>query len=196
MNSLSSFRRGILGLTLTDLLVSTAISSVIALGMFTAISSLQRCAAASNHFAQSQLQQSRILDYIALDLRRAQTVSVDTLKDGSKRLNLAIPDYYDAGGNARDAVIQNGGIAYGSSNVLISYYKVDGAVYRSAGGTQTELATDVEQFIINFTDSGKQTIGVSISFVPRFQFSSTGAASVRDGTAAYATTLLRNKRIQ
>ena len=56
------------------------------------------------------------------------------------------------------------------------------------------LATDVEQFVFDFTDSGEQAIGVSVSFVPRFQFSPSSSQSLRDGTTVFSTTLLRNKR--
>jgi hypothetical protein len=178
-----------------DLLVSTAVTAVLAAGMFTAISTLQRSAAAANHHVKSQLTQSRLLDYISRDLRRALTVNVDTYQ-GSARINLTIPDYYDVAGRPREAEILNGGINYGGEGVPVSYYKVGGTVFRSAREVKTTLATDVERFEINFADSGKQTVGVSITFVPRFQFNTANAASSREGTATHATTLLRNKRIQ
>ena len=65
---------------------------------------------------------------------------------------------------------------------------------RRLNGKDETLATDVNQFIMDFTDGGEQAISVSVSFVPRYQFSGLGAQSLRDGTATYATTLLRNKR--
>lgn len=56
------------------------------------------------------------------------------------------------------------------------------------------LATDVQQFVFDFTDDGEQAISVSISFVPKFQFSARDTQSLRLATTTYATTLLRNKR--
>jgi Tfp pilus assembly protein PilW len=192
--SITSMRSGT---AMPELLISTAITSVIIAGMMTATLALQKSASASYHHARSQLQQARLIDYIARDLRRALTVKVDTFQ-GAERLSLTIPDYYDSTGAARDPSIANGGIIYGSSggSVPVSYYKSGGAVYRKVNDRPTTLATDVQQFNFDFTDDGQQAIGVSISFVPRYQFRARDTQSLREGTTTYATTLLRNKRVQ
>lgn len=80
-----------LGAVLAEMLISAAITTVITAGLMTAIVALQKSAAASYHHARSQLQQARLIDYIARDLRRALTVNVDTF-EGAERLNLTIPD--------------------------------------------------------------------------------------------------------
>ena len=59
--------------------------------------------------------------------------------------------------------------------------------------TLTPLATDVSDFQLTFKDL-KQSIQVSITFIPKYQFSTKTQGSARDGTATYTTTLLRNKR--
>jgi len=51
----------------------------------------------------------------------------------------------------------------------------------------------VSDFQLTIQDLG-QSISMSVTFVPKFQFSSTNRASVREGTATYSTVLLRNKR--
>jgi hypothetical protein len=187
-------RSSVRAFTISGLLVSTAITTTVAAGMFTAVMAIQKSTAASYHHIRSQIQQARLIDYIARDLRRALTVNV-TSTQGGETLNLTIPDYYDASGAARDPVISNGGIVYGSTTgVPISYFKSAGKVLRRANGRDEVLATDVEQFHFDFTDDGKQSIGVSINFVPRYQFSNANAEALRDGTTTYSTTLLRNKR--
>jgi hypothetical protein len=193
MKLLPFFRRA-WGLTLPDLLVSVAVSGVLAAGMLTTISAIQRSSAAANHHAKSQVQQARLIDYISRDLRRALSVTVDTYQ-GSERLSLKIPDYYDAAGVPREPVIDKGNVRYGDagSGVQISYYRSGDTVYRSVNGTPTVLATDLDKFKIDYTDDGKQAVTVAINFVPRFQFDQSSNAG-RENTTAYATTLLRNKR--
>lgn len=179
---------------LTDLIISTAITATLAAGMLTAVVALQKSTAASHHHIRSQIQQARLIDYIARDLRRALTVNVGS-SSGGETLNLTIPDYYTSSGTPQDPVITNGGITYGdSAGIPISYFKKDSQVLRRANGVDEVLATDVDQFHFDFTDEGKQTISVAISFAPRYQFSGTSGEYVREGTTTYATTLLRNKR--
>lgn len=182
------------GAVLPDLMMSTALTLVLAAGMLASIVTLKKSAAASYHHTRSQAQQARLIDYIARDLRRAVTVSVDSF-EGNERLNLTIPDYYAASGAPRDPIIQNGGITYsGGAGVPITYYKSGDKVFRTVRGAPTTLATDVQQFHFDFTDSGEQSVSVAITFVPRFQFSVRDSQTLREGTRAYATTLLRNKR--
>jgi hypothetical protein len=181
--------------SMPDLLVGTAVSSVIAGGMLTTISALQRTSSASLHHAQSQIQQARLVDYISRDLRRAVSVNVDTF-EGSERLTVKIPNFYDPAGQPREPVIDGGGVLYGDSGseVTIIYHVHGDKVYRSVNGHGTIVANDVTSFKIDFTDSGKQAVTVAISFVPRYQFNRSNAETNRDSTTAYATTLLRNTR--
>jgi hypothetical protein len=179
--------------TIPDLLVGATVCAVLTGGMFTAISALRKTARASDHHAHSQIQQSRLVDYISRDLRRALKVSVDAYA-GSERLNLTIPDYYDPTGGPREPVIDGGGVVYGTGNVAITYYKSGDSVYRTVNGASTVLASGLEKFVIDFTDDGHQAVTVGVTFVPKYQYDSERAAATRAGTATFATTLLRNKR--
>jgi hypothetical protein len=183
------------GISLPDLVVSTAVTAVLAAGMMVTITTLQKSAAASLHYAENQVRQARVLDYIARDLRRALSVAVDTV-NGSERITVTIPDYYGSDGRARDPLIVGSGISYGSADtsVPVSYYQRGGTFYRSAKNVETVLATDVADFVADFTDSGKQTVTVKITFIPRYRFGGGQTSALREGTAATVTTLLRNKR--
>lgn len=189
------YRASEAGITIADLIVSTAITAVISAGMLTAITTLQKSAAASQHYSESQVRQARILDYVARDLRRALSVAVDTTA-GGERITVNIPDYYDTEGRPREPIIAGSGIAYGAAgaSIPISYYRRAGTFYRNVNGTENALATNVDDFDADFTDSGKQTVSVKITFTPRYRFSGKEVSTLREGTAASATTLLRNKR--
>jgi hypothetical protein len=126
---------------------------------------------------------------MSLDLRRALTVSTS-----ENQLSLTIPDFYGTDGEPRMPMIQGSSAVYGSSAPSISYYKQGATIYRREGSTVTAVASDVADFQLVFTDNG-QSISVSVTFEPRFQLSSREWANVRDGTAAFSTTLLRNKRL-
>lgn len=190
-NKFSSLR----GVSIVELVVSTAVTSLLAAGMLVGIVTVQRSAKAAQHHAKSQVEQSRLLDYVCRDLRRALTVMVDT-HEGTQRIQITIPDFYDTDGQPRDPVISSGSVFYGdrANPVRVAYYKSGSVIYRSVNDIPYPLATDVEDFVPSFTDDGKQVVGVSVSFVPRFQLNQRDVSSLRLGTAAYAKTLLRNKR--
>jgi hypothetical protein len=185
------------GVTMVELVVSTAVTSLLAAGMMVGVVTVQRSSKAAQHHAKSQVEQTRLLDYVCRDLRRALTVSVDTF-EGAQRIKITITDFYAADGKPRDPVIANGSVYYGdkSNPVRVAYYKSGSTIYRSVNDVPSPLAVDVEDFVPSFTDDGKQVVGVSVSFVPRFQLNQRDVSSLRLGTATYAKTLLRNKREQ
>nr|MDQ3622347.1 hypothetical protein [Verrucomicrobiota bacterium] len=128
---------------------------------------------------------------MALDLRRALSVtpSVDSL-------TLTIPDYYvtdpDTGKQTpREPAMKSGLATYGDP-ITVSYFKRGNTIYRQEGVPETALATDVEDFTMNFEDSGR-SIFASITFAPKFAVSGQASAEARKGTAVFITTLLRNK---
>ena len=198
----SSRFRSVTAATLVEVSIAAAISITLA-GMLTVgLVTVQRTFAASEHHAQSQAAQLRILDYMARDLRRALTV---TARPDGKGLDLTIPDYYTTSDvknlTARDPHIKaNGDIVYGNRSIPISYYeRIDAQgvhlVCRSYDGVETILATDVERFELALPEGlNGDVITVSVSFVPRFQFNSSGRQRMRNGTTAFTSTLLRNKR--
>ena len=206
-----SLRLSSRGTALAEMLIAAAVTSVLAAAMLTGISTLQRSFRAAQHHAKSQIEQTRLLSYIARDLRRALTVDVDTFA-GSERLTLTIPDYYDNANKPRDPRIRNDAIEYGDpalaapDPVTVRFYKSGPTVFRSVkrirresgapveSEVATALATDVQDFEPDFTDNGKQSVGVSISFIPKFQLHPGNVSALRTGSAVFATTLLRNKR--
>lgn len=182
--------------SIVELSIASTVTLMMAGGMMVALSTLQRSFRASQHHAQSQTEQTRILDHIALDLRRALSVSVSGTGD-AKQITLKIPDYYDATGNPRDPVITpTGELVYGSAAAPaeVVYYKSGASIMRSENGKAAALATNVQDFALDYTDDGKQVVGVSVSFIPKFQLSPSNQSALRSGTTVYATTLLRNKR--
>lgn len=189
MNMLHATKRRLLAAwTLSELMVALAVSSLLCGGLMTGSILLQKSFLASRYHMLAQAQQLRLTDYMDLDLRRALTVST-----GSGRLAMTIPDYYDSTGVPRDPQIKNGGIIYGPGTKTITYYQDGATIYRSEGMTTSALATDVADFQLAFLDLG-QSIQVSVTFVPKFQFSDKTQGSARNGTAIYSTILLRNKR--
>ena len=79
--------------------------------------------------------------------------------------------------------------------VKIRYYLSDAAIYRnqeSEADQPVALATDVQDFTFVATDLGK-VIKTSITFRPTFR-SVIASDQVKDATAFYNTTLLRNNR--
>lgn len=181
------------GFTLVELIFAMGISSAACAALLTGSVLVQKSFAASRHHVDAQAEQMRLTDYMALDLRRALTVTVTTTTAEGNKLAMTIPDYYNASGLPRDPQISNGLAVYGATPIAVSYYKRGSAIYRRQGTVETAIATDVADFQPVFQDLG-QSISVSVTFVPRFQFSTTNRASARDGTATYSTTLLRNKR--
>jgi prepilin-type N-terminal cleavage/methylation domain-containing protein len=192
---------GLRGMTLPEIMVATAILSLVMASLIVAISTLQRTFRASQHYAKSQVEQARLLDYVARDLRRALTVNVDVF-DGSSRINVTIPDYYNENGtpnNTSDDTIKpprivGRSIEYGDAPIAVSYYKSGSTIFRNYRGRTTPIVTDVTDFNLSYTDAGKQTVQIAVTFLPRYRFSNSGSADVRAATRATQTVLLRNMR--
>ncbi len=168
-------------------MVAVTISSLLCGGLVTGSLLLQKSFIASRYHILAQAQQMRLTDYMNLDLRRALTVST------VGGLSMTIPDYYDSMGNPRDPVMQNGSAKYGPVTRTIRYYQDGATIYRAEGATTTALASDVSDFKLAYLDLG-QSIQVSVTFVPKYQFSTKTQESARNGTAIFSTILLRNKR--
>ena len=177
--------RSLLGFTLTEVMIGTAVSTILSAGMVTGAILLQKNFQASTQYARDQAKQARVLDYIGLDLRRATTASV---VNGT--LTITIPDYYDSSGVPRDPALSMGRVYYNSatSSVTIRYSQQNGQITRQEGTTSTVIADGVQDFQLNFVNSG-QVVETSISFKPTFQQRNQGNSA---GTTVYTRTLLRN----
>src|SRR5688572_734726 len=140
-SKLSPVAPAVAGFSLPELLVSATLIAVIAAGLLTTLTALQKSASASQHHATSQLSQARIMDYISRDLRRALSVVVDST-EGGERLTVTIPEYRGSDGMPRDPAIIGDSVSYGSagSSITVTYYRRAGVFYRSVNGVETALA--------------------------------------------------------
>jgi prepilin-type N-terminal cleavage/methylation domain-containing protein len=189
--SSSSAIRKEAGFTLSELMVSSAIFSMISLGLLMGFISLERNYAATINFAVNHGDQMRISDYMAMDLRRA--LAVETAQNNT---SIYIPSYYDPDGVPQTPTLDGeGGVFYGTagSSVQVHYYLQAGSIYRQQGSAvPVALATNVQDFVFDVTDSGK-VVTSKITFNPIFTSGKASAAAVT-ATAFYNTTLLRNNR--
>ena len=189
-NSLSLRRCS--GFTLVEVLIAASIGALMLAALLSGATAMQRCFVAAEDFAVAKTDQARLSDYIALDLRRALTVTVGT--GGSTILTVTIPDYYDSNGNPRDPKVTEYVASYGdpAKPVVVTYQKIGSSIFRQENADPAqEIASNVEDFIPNVKDLGK-VVTTTVTFAPRFQRTATAAA--RSGTTLYSTTLLRNQR--
>ena len=177
--------RRILGFTLTEMMVGAAVASMLAAGLITGAIILQKNFQAGVRYARDQATQARLLDYISLDLRRANTASV---VNGT--LTITIPDFYDNAGEPRDPRLLGGRVYYNSPTaaVTVRYFKQGSQVIRQESGVNRVIAEGVQTFQLNFVNQG-QVVETSITFKPTFQQRGAGNNA---GTAVYSRTLLRN----
>lgn len=186
------------GTTLVELLVASSIMAIIFATLMVSLVMIQRTFLAASHHAINQAAQLRMLDYMALDLRRALSVVV---VDEGKRTDILIPDFYTSADpqnrTIRNPTWINNRIEYGPTNVTVSYYEEAGTVFREANGFRTALATDIKKFNLDFALSGT-VMTIKTTFVPIFRYSQTTNESENDerrlGTALSTSILLRNKR--
>jgi type II secretory pathway component PulJ len=178
---------------MSELMISTAIFSAVSAGLLLSFVALKRSYAATMDFAINHGDQMRISDYLALDFRRAVTVTA-VRNDAS----ISIPCYYDSTPtkSPQTPVLNGkGGVYYGTSTctVMVRYYLSGGVIYRKEGNDEpTALAVDVQDFEFDATDLGK-VVKTSVTFKPTFR-SQGASATVRTATAFHNTTLLRNNR--
>ena len=82
------------GFTVAELMVAMAIGSFVVAAALAGIVSLQRSYAATEQYAGNLADQSRLLDCLGMDLRRARAVAFDA--DGQGMM-LTLPDFYTYG---------------------------------------------------------------------------------------------------
>jgi prepilin-type N-terminal cleavage/methylation domain-containing protein len=178
------------GFTLAEVLIASSLFSIMTAALFALSLSVQKTFRGCSTQMRSQAEQIRILDHMALDLRRAVAVTA-----APTRLLVKIPNYYDGAGKPKDPILRNGRVEYDATNstIDISYYKQGSAIYRESAGRREMIGSDVEDFDINIADVGR-SVNVALSFQPRFHFSNS-PRGYREGTSTYTTTLLRNRRL-
>ena len=84
--------------TLVELMMATAMAAVVLVAALSGVVALQKSYAATEQYASGMADQARVLDYLALDLRRAMTVSAAaapwTPDADGQGLQINVPDYY------------------------------------------------------------------------------------------------------
>src|SRR2546423_7900016 len=88
------------GFALAEMMFSTIIFSAISLGLILGFISLERNYAATTDFATNHADEMRISDYMALDLRRALTVSASR-----NDTTISIPRFYAGNGAPQTPVL-------------------------------------------------------------------------------------------
>src|SRR3954464_10329889 len=78
--------------TLVEMVVSASIGSIIMGALILAASSFQNVFNATDDYYKATSDQMRVLDYVALDMRRAVSGSVS---NDTQTLTLTLPDYID-----------------------------------------------------------------------------------------------------
>ena len=180
------------GFTLVEMLVTTAVTTIILAALISSAIAMQRCFAAGDDYATGKCDQMRLSDYLALDLRRALTVTPGS--DGVTLLTATIPDFYDTAGQPRVPTVTNNVVNYGSASapVTVIYTKSGASILRKEGAkAAVEIAQNVTDFQLTVQDLDK-VVKTQITFAP--QFSRPSGPEARLATTVFNTTLLRNKR--
>ena len=180
--------------TLVEMLMAMAGSSIVLAALVVGGVALMRSFAAVEGYSLSDCDELRVSDYIALDVRRALTASVDA----NNVLVITIPNYYDANNNnpkwtnahAVDPSFDaNGAIQYSGGSTTIRYYKLSSNFIREVNGTANVVANNVSSFQVTSQDL-TSSVSCSITFSPSFT-TLVGPDSIT-GTTLYSNTFLRN----
>jgi Tfp pilus assembly protein PilW len=182
------------GFTLVEIIMSMGCGSLLLAAVITAGISLQRSFAAVEGYSVAEGDQLRVLDYIALDCRRALTAAV-----ANNTLTLTVPVYYDASSNAVTPTLTSGSISYGTGSVTVSYFQSGSnfnreVVIKNAAGTVTsDTTTAIAKNVSTFTVSPQDltsSVTCSVTFSPSFTYLP-GPGPIA-GTTVYSNTFLRN----
>jgi Tfp pilus assembly protein PilW len=192
--------------TLVEMMMSMGCGSLLLAAVITSGVALQRSFAAVEGYSVSEGDQLRVLDYIAMDCRRALSASV-----AANVLTLTLPVYYDpcsqngpvtptltsgnlsyklgAGSDCTSVTATSATVKYFQSgsnfNREVIYQKSDG----TTDDTTTAIATNVASFIAAPQDL-TSSVACSITFSPRFTYLP-GPGPIA-GTTVYCNTFLRN----
>jgi type II secretory pathway component PulJ len=184
--------------TLTELMISAAIGVLAIAAAFSGAISLQRCLIAGEEFGADKTEQTRLSDYLARDLRRAQTIQGPV---GNVILTLTLPGYYDADGNPiTPKVVKTADSTYAATYdptpVTVVYRKFNSTITRTENAnTPVVIATNVADFECPVDNIGADKfVHTRITFAPSFQHKGTSTTAGRTATTVYNTIHLRNKR--
>jgi prepilin-type N-terminal cleavage/methylation domain-containing protein len=192
------------GFTLAELLIAMAIASAILGVIFTSAIALQKSFTAVDNYFGAHMQQIRIVDYLARDVRRGLSVTSSTDK---RTVTIKIPKYIIQAGDS-DATVLNIGtprspslaiangdynINYGTptSTVTTVVYSVNASsILRTEDGELTTIASSTDSLIPETVDielANTEYTTTAITFKPI-------SVADRSGTVVYSTAYLRNRR--
>ena len=203
------------GFTLAETAVAASVAGIILVSIVIGGASLQKIFAGSDASMKAQADQSRIMDYIARDLRQAIYYQIC---NSGQMLTLMVPDYIDSSTNQgrvpqvhpgllnQTTGLMTGYVDYNYANTCgtkISYFPANAPtppsttytytahgqyLIRQVGSTQTVISLDCSSLQINFTDQTTSVL-VSVSFAPRYNFADVPVD--RAGATAYSTAVFR-----
>ena len=181
--------------TLIEMMMSLSCGTFILAGVIAASVSLQRGFSAMERYSTIEGDQLRVLDYIAMDCRRATNVVVGTVTVSNGTTNitvsqlvLTVPAYYSAVDNTavpNTPTLVNGAVNYGGGTVTIkyyvNYYNLSGngsgnvaffvrEVVSGASDVITPIARNVSTFTVNPIEQSNpwSSVSCSIMFFPTF----------------------------
>lgn len=183
------------GFTIVEMSMSVTCGLMILAAVVTAGVALQRSFMAVEGYSIAEGDQLRIQDYIALDLRRANSATVDSV---ANIITLTLPAFYDANGNTLPPIYDssNSTLQYNNgATVTVSYYLSGSNFMRQVNNTATAIATNVSTFIVESKAQTDQqglvsSVSYKITFSPRFVYVP-GPGPV-NGTTISSNTFLRN----
>ena len=178
-----------LAFTLVEVMMSMGCGSLLLAAVVTSGVALQRSFAAVEGYSVAEADQLRVLDYIAMDCRRATNATV-----ANNTLTLTVPSYFKDDNTPWDPSFTAGGaVQYGAGTVTIAYSQSGSdfvrSVTRSGTTTTTSIATNVATFTVNPQDL-TSSVSCSITFSPRFTYLP-GPGPI-SGTTVYCNTFFRN----
>ena len=192
--------------TLTEMMVAIAIASTILAVTLTSSIALQRSFNEVDNYSTTHMQQIRIVDYLARDVRRGLSVTSSVDK---QTVTITIPKYiYQAGdtdlpnasliGTPRrpkrvyDTGVSTGDpkINYGDTASAVQYQVQGSSILRTEDGIVTTIASSTDNLVPETTDvelANTEYTTTAVTFKPI-------SVADRSGTVVYSTAYLRNRR--
>ena len=189
--------------TLTEMIIAIAIASTILAVTLTSSIALQKSFNAVDNYSTTHMQQIRIVDYLARDVRRGLNVTSSLDK---QTVTITIPKYIIQAGDS-EAIANSSLIgtprsptrAIVSGDLNINYaattstvvYRVSGSsILRTEDGVVTTIASSTDNLIPETIDielANTEYTTTAITFKPI-------SVADRNGTIVYSTAYLRNRR--
>ena len=191
--------------TLIEMMVAIAIASAILGVILTSSIALQRSFKALDNYFATHMQQIRIVDFLARDVRRGLSV---TSSFDQQTVTINIPKYIIQAGDpdatasnigtprspTREIVNKDYNINYGATTSTVEY-KVNGSSIErwenmGAGAVKTTIASSTDNLIPKTIDielANTEYTTTAITFKPI-------SVADRNGTIVYSTAYLRNRR--